>query len=139
MPHDAIAFQAFVEPWLRAASADTAYLLLCDGFGGFVGLLATGTLPETDREACLAHVLRLALRVGGQDLLLLVARPEPEPLPTYADAALAERLAAVCDAIGLRFLDGLLVGRERTTSFGALGIPHDARTDEEGGVIDHVR
>jgi len=83
-------------------------------------LMAEGTVdhaPVYPRE-----VLRRALEVSASNLVLVHNHPSGDPTPSRADIEMTRRVVDAARCLGLQVHDHLVVGREGTASFRALGL-----------------
>ncbi|MDQ8027587.1 MAG: DNA repair protein RadC [Brevundimonas sp.] len=83
-------------------------------------MTAEGTVdhaPVYPRE-----VMRRALEVSASALILIHNHPSGDPSPSQADIEMTRRVIDAARALGLSVHDHLVVGREGTASFRALGL-----------------
>ena len=83
-------------------------------------LMAEGTVdhaPVYPRE-----VVRRALEMSASALILVHNHPSGDPSPSQADIEMTRRVADAAGCLGLRVHDHLVVGRDGTASFRALGL-----------------
>lgn len=83
-------------------------------------LTAEGTVdhaPVYPRE-----VVRRALELSASSLVLVHNHPSGDPTPSRADIEMTRRVVEAARALGLQVHDHIVVGREGTASFRALGL-----------------
>ncbi|QTC92829.1 RadC family protein [Brevundimonas goettingensis] len=83
-------------------------------------LVADGTVdhaPVYPRE-----VIRRALELSASALILVHNHPSGDPAPSQADIAMTRQIVEAAGVFGLQVHDHLVVGREGTASFRALGL-----------------
>jgi len=98
----------------RALYLDRRNILLRDEF------IADGTVdhaPVYPRE-----VVRRALELSASALILVHNHPSGDPSPSQADIAMTRQIVDAARVFGLQVHDHLVVGREGTASFRALGL-----------------
>jgi len=83
-------------------------------------MVAEGTVdhaPVYPRE-----VVRRALEVSASAMVLVHNHPSGDPTPSQADIAMTRQVVEAARALGLQVHDHIIVGREGTASFRALGL-----------------
>lgn len=98
----------------RALYLDRRNILLRDE------VVADGTVdhaPVYPRE-----VIRRALEVSASALILIHNHPSGDPTPSQADITMTRQIVDAAKLFGLQVHDHLVVGREGTSSFRALGL-----------------
>ncbi|MDI1328228.1 MAG: DNA repair protein RadC [Brevundimonas sp.] len=98
----------------RALYLDRRNTLLQDEF------IADGTVdhaPVYPRE-----VIRRALEVSASALILVHNHPSGDPTPSQADIEMTRKIVEAARVFGLQVHDHLVVGRQGTASFKALGL-----------------
>jgi len=91
---------------------DAGRLLAIDEFGGGADQIA---LP-------IRFILRRALNLGAQGLVIAHNHPSGEPAPSPADIAATRQLAAACEMLGVTLHDHLIFARSGCESFRRLGL-----------------
>jgi DNA repair protein RadC len=79
-----------------------------------------GTLDRAVVEP--RELLRRALLARAASLILFHNHPSGDPTPSREDREFTRRLAAACEAIGVRLLDHIVVGAEGCVSFREAGL-----------------
>jgi DNA repair protein RadC len=68
----------------------------------------TGTLERTTADP--RHILAAALLASCSGVLVAHNHPSGDPTPSAEDLVFTGRMEAACDAVGLRFVDHLILG-----------------------------
>jgi len=68
------------------------------------------------------EVARRALELSAAAVILAHNHPSGDPRPSSADIAITREIVAAADAIGVKVHDHLVIGRNGTASFKALGL-----------------
>ena len=79
-----------------------------------------GTLDRAVVEP--REILRRALIGKAAGVILYHNHPSGDPTPSREDREFTRRLAAACEAVGVRLLDHIVVGREGSVSFREAGL-----------------
>lgn len=98
----------------RTLYLDRKNILLRDEF------VADGTVdhaPVYPRE-----VIRRALEISASALILVHNHPSGDPAPSQADIEMTRRIVNAAQVFGLQVHDHLVIGRQGTASFKALGL-----------------
>lgn len=83
-------------------------------------ILAEGSVshaPVYPRE-----VVRFALEISASSMILVHNHPSGDPSPSQADIAMTRQVVEAARALGLQVHDHIIVGRNGTASFRALGL-----------------
>ncbi|WP_373466060.1 JAB domain-containing protein [Streptomyces sp. V3I8] len=105
-------------PLLRGLCHERAIVVACDASGKVIRItrLTDGT---TDRSLVpVRDTLALALTVGGTSFGVAHNHPSGSPDPSASDRRVTDRLREAAEAVGLRFLDHVVVtdrARRRVT------------------------
>jgi DNA repair protein RadC len=79
-----------------------------------------GTLDRAVVEP--REILRRALIGKAAGVILYHNHPSGDPTPSREDREFTRRLASACEAVGVRLLDHIVVGREGSVSFREAGL-----------------
>ncbi|WP_223243285.1 RadC family protein [Streptomyces sp. CBMA123] len=107
--HGSADLAAVAAPLLRGLRHERVVVVVCDGAGA---VLRTAVLTEGSSDRSLIpvrDVLALVLAVGGTSFGVVHNHPTGQADPSAADRLVTARLAAGAEAVGLRFLDHVVV------------------------------
>ncbi|PZO01117.1 MAG: hypothetical protein DCF29_16000 [Alphaproteobacteria bacterium] len=81
---------------------------------------ATGTVDHA--PVYVREVTRRALEISASAMILVHNHPSGDPTPSQADIAMTRQIVEAARVFGIQVHDHLVVGREGTASFRALGL-----------------
>jgi DNA repair protein RadC len=104
------------------SSVEEFHVLFLDGKNGVIAAerQQTGTVnhaPVYPRE-----VMKRALELGAQAMIVVHNHPSGDPTPSDADVAMTRDLRAAADKLGLALHDHLIIARGGHASFRSLGL-----------------
>jgi len=131
-----VRFDGMAEAMLIATAEDAAALLqpFVEGPDGHVAVLhldgaqrviAVTPAPRDEAEAGelpVAAILRAALRLGADGIVVGYARADGDLEPSESERESTRRLAEAAAAMGVRLMDQLLFGSGACRSYRALGL-----------------
>ncbi|MGV9009978.1 RadC family protein [Brevundimonas sp.] len=81
---------------------------------------ATGTVDHA--PVYVREITRRALEISASAMILVHNHPSGDPTPSQADIAMTRQIVEAARVFGIQVHDHLVVGREGTASFRALGL-----------------
>lgn len=72
-------------------------------------ILAEGTIDRAPIHA--REVIRRAIDIGSAAIILVHNHPSGDPAPSTTDIVVTQRIAGLCTALGIAFIDHLIVGK----------------------------
>jgi DNA repair protein RadC len=112
---------ALLVPRFAGLDAEELHALYLDRPGGAIAVrrLTCGSERFTVVEP--RQILRVALEIGADGVILAHNHPSGDPTPSAQDRDVTRRVASAARAVGIRLVDHLVVAGERWTSLAEAG------------------
>ncbi len=106
-----------IMPYMRDMKKEVFKVILLDSKNGVIKVVdvSVGTL-----DVSIAHpreILRDAIKEAASGLIIVHNHPSGDPSPSPEDMLVTERISSACKIVGIRFLDHVIIGDNRSFSF----------------------
>lgn len=107
----------YYKPYLRDLKKEVFKVMLLDGRNKIIKdiALSEGSLNSSIVDP--KEIIKEAVRESASALVLVHNHPSGESEPSEDDIEITNRLIKVCDLVGLRVLDHIIIGNDNYTSF----------------------
>jgi len=113
---------ALLQPFIEGRQGDHVAVLHLDGAQRVIAVTPASADEAEEGGLPVAAILRAALRLGADAIVVAYARCEGELEPTESERESTRRLAEAAAAMGVRLMDQLMFGSGECRSYRALGL-----------------
>jgi DNA repair protein RadC len=111
----------FFSQKVRGETRETFYCLYMDGRNGMVCFELVAIGGSMAAVVDVKSIVRTALLVGAERLILVHNHPSGDPTPSMEDKAMTNKILAACNIFNIEVLDHIVIGDGKYSSLKEMG------------------